>query len=316
MNQPPRVSRRQFLSRGAACATALSFPTVVPARVLGRGGIAPPSERIRVGLIGCGNHGVYWNLPQIFRCPDVQVVAVCDVDRNHLAEGQKAVDDTLRSRSRQGLHALRHVRRLPQADFAQGPRRRLQPHARPLAHHPRDHGGEVRQGRDLREAAHAVSCRGRGALQGDRREQAGLPDRLRESLDRRLHPAGRAGAKRRAGQARSKSRSACPRATTTSGWVRSRSPPSISANPSRSLPSSITTRGWARRQTCPYIPARLHGSFRWNLAFSGGVLTDWGAHMIDLAQWGHDTEHTGPVTRLRQGRLPASRRRLQHRRHV
>ncbi len=45
----------------------------------------------------------------------------------------------------------------------------------------------------------------------------------------------------------------------------------------------------------PYIPARVHGRFRWNLAFSGGVLTDWGAHMIDLAQWGHDTEHTGPV---------------------
>ena len=45
----------------------------------------------------------------------------------------------------------------------------------------------------------------------------------------------------------------------------------------------------------PYIPARVHGNFRWNLAFSGGVLTDWGAHMIDLAQWGHDTERTGPV---------------------
>ena len=54
----------------------------------------------------------------------------------------------------------------------------------------------------------------------------------------------------------------------------------------------------------PYIPARLHGSFRWNLAFSGGVLTDWGAHMIDLAQWGHDTEHTGPVTVAGKGDFP------------
>jgi predicted dehydrogenase len=54
----------------------------------------------------------------------------------------------------------------------------------------------------------------------------------------------------------------------------------------------------------PYIPARVHGSFRWNLAFSGGVLTDWGAHMIDLAQLAHDTEHTGPVTVAGKGDFP------------
>ncbi len=54
----------------------------------------------------------------------------------------------------------------------------------------------------------------------------------------------------------------------------------------------------------PYIPARLHANFRWNLAFSGGVLTDWGAHMVNLAQWGHDTEHTGPVEVEGHGDFP------------
>ena len=54
----------------------------------------------------------------------------------------------------------------------------------------------------------------------------------------------------------------------------------------------------------PYIPARLHGNFRWNLAFSGGVITDWGAHMVDLAQWGHDSERTGPVTVEGKGDFP------------
>ena len=66
----------------------------------------------------------------------------------------------------------------------------------------------------------------------------------------------------------------------------------------------------------PYIPARLHGNFRWNLAFSGGVITDWGAHLVDLAQWGHDTEHTGPVDGRGQGRFSAARRRLQHGPHL
>jgi hypothetical protein len=45
----------------------------------------------------------------------------------------------------------------------------------------------------------------------------------------------------------------------------------------------------------PYHPGRLHFNFRWVRDFSGGQLTDWGAHLIDTAQWGNDTERTGPV---------------------
>ena len=30
--------------------------------------------------------------------------------------------------------------------------------------------------------------------------------------------------------------------------------------------------------------------------YSGGLLTDWGAHQLDTAQWANDTENTGPVS--------------------
>jgi predicted dehydrogenase len=71
------------------------------------------------------------------------------------------------------------------------------------------------------------------------------------------------------------------------------------------VPPELDYEMWlGQARKLPYIPARLHGSFRWNLAFSGGVLTDWGAHMIDLAQWGHDTEHTGPITVVGKGDFP------------
>ena len=33
---------------------SLSLPTLVPAAALGRGGAAPASEKVRVGVIGCG----------------------------------------------------------------------------------------------------------------------------------------------------------------------------------------------------------------------------------------------------------------------
>jgi len=54
----------------------------------------------------------------------------------------------------------------------------------------------------------------------------------------------------------------------------------------------------------PYVPARCHGSFRWCLDYSGGRLTDWGAHMIDMAQWGNNSEATGPVEVEGTGKFP------------
>jgi predicted dehydrogenase len=45
----------------------------------------------------------------------------------------------------------------------------------------------------------------------------------------------------------------------------------------------------------PYTQDRCHWNFRWIFDYSGGMLTDWGAHLLDGAQWGNDTEHTGPI---------------------
>ncbi len=71
-------TRRDFLKSTATLAALASMPAIIPASALGAEGKPPPSERINLGLIGCGGMGTS-NLNICSRFPDVVVTAACDV---------------------------------------------------------------------------------------------------------------------------------------------------------------------------------------------------------------------------------------------
>src|SRR5512139_818444 len=88
------VNRREFLE-GAAAAAAF---TIVPRHVLGGCGFVAPSDKITLACIGFGTQAIR-EIGGILASPDVQVVAVCDVDRDgvrYLEWGKNQIRDGVR----------------------------------------------------------------------------------------------------------------------------------------------------------------------------------------------------------------------------
>lgn len=83
-----KTTRRVFLKKTTVLAT---FPYFVPAAALGRGGKVAPSERIVMGGIGIGRRGSY-DLGRMLNEPDVQFVAVCDVQKSRRQAVKNMVD--------------------------------------------------------------------------------------------------------------------------------------------------------------------------------------------------------------------------------
>ena len=77
MNQNQRT-RRDFLKTTGLTTAAIGFPTIIASTALGRGDTPPPSERIVMGGIGLGNMGG-GDMNNFLNNPRVQYVAVCDV---------------------------------------------------------------------------------------------------------------------------------------------------------------------------------------------------------------------------------------------
>jgi predicted dehydrogenase len=77
MNLDTHPNRRRFLKTGAA---AIAAPMILPARLFGQDA---PSNKITVGVIGTGSKGI-GGMQNFISHPSAEVVAVCDVNRNHL----------------------------------------------------------------------------------------------------------------------------------------------------------------------------------------------------------------------------------------
>ncbi len=58
----------------------------------------------------------------------------------------------------------------------------------------------------------------------------------------------------------------------------------------RRVPNHFNWNFWqGQTPDTPYLEERAHYTFRWWYEYSGGQMTDWGAHHLDIAQWAIDS---------------------------
>ncbi|WP_263410242.1 Gfo/Idh/MocA family protein [Terriglobus tenax] len=94
--EKPQSSRRQFLKTTVAAAAAAGFPTIVPRSVFGQNA---PSNRINIGAIGVGRISRIHDLPGLWKYDNAHILAVCDLDENRVKLGRELIDGVYTKKS-------------------------------------------------------------------------------------------------------------------------------------------------------------------------------------------------------------------------
>ena len=271
------LSRRWFLKRSAAASAILAAPTIVPASVLGADGAVAPSNRITIGFIGTGDHGTSWNLRRYLTLPESQVRVVCDVAGDRMRHAKEIVDEQYRNKDCGMTRDFREVLARKDIDAVMI--------STPDHWHTLISVLAVRAGKDVQcEKPTLTIDEGkvliREVRQHNRVFQTSTEDRSVPVYHRmaELVRNGRIGKLQRIEVILPKQ-------------------PNVPGDPTpQPVPPDLDWDLWlGPAPFAPYTKNRVFFNFRWIWDYSGGIICDWGAHLFDTAQWGNDTERTGPV---------------------
>src|SRR5882762_5141493 len=100
-----KFTRRHFLG---VTGLALAAPTIIPASALGRGGAVAPSNRITMGVVGWGMQGP-GNTQAFLSQADCQVVAACNIDKNHLQRALDSINGHYKNQDCKEYHDYREM---------------------------------------------------------------------------------------------------------------------------------------------------------------------------------------------------------------
>jgi predicted dehydrogenase len=278
------LKRRKFLkSIGSAAVGVGFFPTIIKASTLGLGGNVPPSDRINMILIGCGGMG-RGDINQFLKFDDVRPVAVCDIDDSQAAKAKKMIDDKYGNSDCRVYKDFREILEKEDTDTAVIA---VPDHWHALiAVNVAEKGiniyGEKPLARSIVEGRAIVNAVNRNNIIWQTGSQQRSADNFRYAAE--LVRNGRIG---------------------KIDYVEVGLPDGghyIGNPPEQAIPQGVDWDMWLG--PAPKVPFRgvIHWDWRWIMDYSGGQLTDWAGHHIDIAHWGLDFESTGPLTVEGKGR--------------
>jgi len=278
MSKRQSITRRDFLKGAAAIAgAAAGFPYIVPSSALGKDENISPSNRTTLGFIGVGDHGRGVNLTNFLGNADAQAVAVCDVDSNNLSIAKDMVNRKYGNNDCATYKDFREVLARDDIDAVMI--------STPDHWHVPIAIAAAKAGKDVECEKPTLTVR-EGRILVDTMKRYGRIFQW-STEDRAVYEYHRMCElvrNRRIGKVHT------IRVELPSG-------PNTPGDPTpMPVPKELDYDMWlGPAPWAPYNKDRCHWNFRWVLDYSGGMLTDWGAHLLDGAQWGNDTEYTGPV---------------------
>jgi len=267
-----KISRRNVLQRGAV---SFALPYLVT-RLETTQANAAPSSQLTMGAIGLGNQGLH-NLKSFLTCEDLRVLAVCDVDAGHLLAAKQIVDAAY---GNQDCHSYRDFYEVLARDDIDTVLIATPDHWHALLAIEAAKAGKdiycekpisltIAEGRAVADTMQRYGTVYQSGTQrrsnacfrfGVDIAQSGMLGRLQE-----LHCYYHNG-------------------------------PTCPPQKPEPVPDGFDYDRWLGPAPYePYTPRRCHSTFRWLYDYSGGQLTDLGAHFNDLAQWANGTQYSGPT---------------------
>jgi predicted dehydrogenase len=265
-------SRRRFLKESIAAggaAAGLSMLNSAPTSAASSARILGANDRIRVALIGCGGQGS-GDLRAMLRIKNVACVGLCDVDDAQTAKTAKSVNDQYQQTPALLTRDFRKILDDKNVDAVII--------GTPDHWHALPTVMACQAGKDVYVEKPLSISIGEGrvmvdaARKHDRVVQMGTQQRSASHYAEAVNyvKSGKLGKIR------------LVRCWAYQDWM-GNIPVVADSDP----PSSVDYDLWlgpARKR--PFNKNRFHFNFRWYWDYSGGLMTDWGAHMIDIANWG------------------------------
>ncbi len=282
-----KTSRRDFIKKSSSALTgAFVIPYLVPATSLGFGGKTPPSDRLVMGVIGTGSQGMS-NARDFIRLRDqVRFVALCDVDSARLTEAKEFVD---KINGNKDCRIYGDFREFIDRETLDAVMIAIPDHWHGIvytaaANKKWDVYGEKPISRTIEDGKAIVKA----VRQNNIIWQTGSWQRSQENFRRgsELVRNGRVGKLK---------------------FIEVGLPDGgrgIGTPPVQEVPKELDWDMWLGPALKVPYRGVSHWNWRWILDYSGGQLTDWAGHHIDIANWGADLEYTGPVEIAGEGVYP------------